>query len=174
MLGNHNTRATELKVLYDHKRKITDLVRGRFARYGQEVVTIVLTHSFQPSRLARLIQRVGLKPSNDLMTNLDGLMRLLADSGPSKFIKRVNNDSKKALGPGSQGKIPESRISLDLMNGMNRIIQNPKYTGTERRISSDRRLKSTLRRRRCAAVLRNRRYGTDRRNLSRGRRSSDK
>lgn len=191
-----SSRAAERSAMMQQKRKVVDLVRGRFARFGDEVLSVVLAFALQPRSMPVLLQRLNVRPAGNLEAQLDAVWEYIAQNSSKDFIKHVKYvkkrdveafDINKLMGNASKEirstadgtgtptvEAPESDAPAEpAADAPADHSAGPiQYHGPERRSGADRR-KRNDRRHDVEAINRNRRFGGERRKRSRGRRKSD-
>lgn len=185
-----SSRAAERSAMMQQKRKIVDNVRVRFARFGDEVLSIVLAFALQPRSMPILMQRLNLRPVGTLDAQLDAIWEYIAQASAKEFLKHVKRVQKKdvqqfdlekllagaaqELGSGEAAAGAEagkpSAGAAEAPGGP--VIKTPSYEGVDRRSGEDRRQRKD-RRHDIEAIERNRRYGGERRKRPRGRRKTD-
>lgn len=186
--------------MMQQKRKVVDNVRGRFARFGDEVLSMVLAFALQPRSMPVLLERLNIRPSGNLDAQLDAVWEYIARTSGKDFIKHVKRTRKrdveafdidKMLESASNMKIPDDTADDDVPGhdareiagdsppeteepaGVGTAGNGPaEYLGAERRQGKDRR-KREERRNDIEAINRNRRFGGERRRRPRGRRKTD-
>lgn len=177
--------------MYQQKRMISEHVRVRFARFGDEVLGIVLGYAIQSKRMPVLLHKFGLKAPPDLDAQLTVLFSFIAERGAREFVKGVRHEKRAEVQPEEVLDEPESAEGeADFAEAKNKngaaplpadahqtsssvvVIQNPGYCGPERRSGLERRTGSD-RRGGIAAIRKNSRFGGDRRKKPRGRRKAD-
>lgn len=181
-------RAAERAALLQQKRKTTDLVRARFARFGDDVLSIVLGFALKPKSLPILLGKLEMKPTGQLESDLNAVWTFIAQSGSAEFLKKVrgykikqvdaaeidrllDEDDLEALRNDRTAPAPDETQPLPNAAAAARAL--PGWDGVERRSGSDRR-SGRDRRDDISAIKKNRRYGGDRRDKRRrGRRKSD-
>lgn len=95
-IGGNSGPSKEQEQL-DSKRKITELVRMKFARFGDDALAIVLAYALQPVRMPMLLERLDLRVSaQDLPTRLDAVCQWIFDHGPIMFKMRALAERKAA------------------------------------------------------------------------------
>ncbi len=186
-----SSRAAERSAMMQQKRKVVDAVRGRFARFGDEVLSVVLAFALQPRSMPVLLQRLNLRPSGNLEAQLDAIWEYIAQSSGKDFIKHVKRVQKRDVEAFDIEKILESAAKEAKPTGIaepSSVANAPdpavadaneapsdhrvEYTGVERRSGTERR-KRQERRGDVEAINRNRRFGGERRKQRRGRRKTD-
>lgn len=183
-------RLAENAALLQQKRLITDQVRLRFARFGDDVLAIILGYALQPKRMPILLQKFNIRSFPDLDNQLGALWSYISEHGAREFIKRLKVEKREEVKPievGSGGIDPAAMPVQELIARMlvevsaqmqspavepPKVINVPGYSGPERRTGIDRRT-GRDRRGDIAAIRKNKRYGGDRRKRPRGRRRSD-
>ncbi len=172
---------------YDQKRHITEQVRMRFARFGNETLSIVLAYALQPKRMPTLLDRIEVRISaQDIGAQLDAISAYIAEKGPMKFVQRAMQRKAEELGAikldDSEEPTASPAISKPDVPATPTVapttpapgqIETPTYQGPDRRSGSERRSKPD-RRDKIDAINKNKRYGGDRRKSAQGRRKEDK
>lgn len=168
--------------MFQQKRKTTDKVRTRFARFGDEVLGIVLGYALQPKYMTQLLNRLNKKPVHELDAQLDAIQSFIATFGSKEFIKRIRQTKQKeveAIDIEALEMEADPIAEMDAPGGENdalapgpAMVDTPQYRGPERRKGRERR---SFKDRRDAveAISKNKRYGKNRRRLPRGRRKGD-
>ena len=166
-----------VEIELNQKRELRDAVRHRFARYGQTVCDLLLDEVQKPRGLHTLILQLGLRVSANTDNMLTSLSHYLALHGGEALIARVRGGMVR---PELSGQIPlepevqqASPHSAAPLSGV--IPPAPRgvpaadiargYTGPERRCGEERR--QANRRNELEAIMKNRRYGADRRQQQR-------
>lgn len=186
-------RVAEAAAILQQKRLLTDQVRMRFARFGDDVLAIVLGYALQPKRMPVLLQKCQIRSFPDLENQLGALWSYISEHGPRDFVKRVTVKKRDKVKPVDvdkmDGDFDPTTSSLDDLveqarrDGMldskaeaksvrNAIISVEGYSGPDRRRGGDRRMGAD-RRASIDAISKNKRFGGDRRKRPKGRRRSD-
>lgn len=189
-----SARAAERSAMMQQKRKTVDAVRVRFARFGDEVLAIVLGFALKPKSMPILMQRLNLRPSGDLASQLDAIWEYIAQSSTKEFLKHVKRVQQRDVEALDVNKLIED-VATELRN-LGVVTVDPgreakpkpevgeddapegaapaglTYPAIDRRQGGDRRKKQE-RRHDIAAIDRNRRFGGERRKRPKGRRKSD-
>lgn len=72
--------------LIDQKERVTQDVRMRFAKYGEEPLSVILAYALQSSRMPILMDRLNIRAKgNDLTSQLDAIGAYLAQEGAARF-----------------------------------------------------------------------------------------
>ncbi len=178
-------RAAEQAAFFVQKRKVTDHVRARFARFGDEALSIVLGYALQPKRMPGLLQRVGLKISGDLEAQLESIWEFIAESGAHEFIKRAKQlrleeieaadidalEGRPFNPRGTVAPVAAETLAGAVSPGQalpGGWIEAPGYRGPERRTDRERR-SGRDRRNEIKAIAKNKRFGGERRKAVRRR-----
>src|SRR5262245_1652465 len=92
------------QVLQEQRQRVSDQVRQRFARYGDDVCGLILTAALQPNGLQKLLIELQLPPSAQFVEQLDRLSRLLAGVGAFEFLRmsKLANAEKGLARPSLQ------------------------------------------------------------------------
>lgn len=179
MVSRSSARATERAAVLQHKRKTTDMVRARFARFGDEVLSIVLGFALKPKSVTVLLSRLEIKPTGGLETDLDRIWMYVAGAGAKDFLRKAKGLKIKQVQaaqiddlvedqPADQDDEPQRQPSAG-----GAAVNESGWNGVERRTGKDRRSGSD-RRHLLEAINKNQRFGGDRRAKGRrGRRKSD-
>lgn len=179
--SSRNLRMSEQRGAYEQKRKITDQVKVRFARFGDETLSLILAYALHPKRMTLLLQHISVqKQPRNLEGQFDAIWKFLATFGNAEFIKRIKGLKVKNVEAatleeweeGSEGE-PEAEGEAASTENEGAAIDSPGYKGPERRSGKDQRVQ-TDRRGDIEAIEKNKRFGGDRRKRRRGRRKSDK
>lgn len=170
--GSHRiARAAEVSAAYERKRRITDQVRGRFARFGDEVCNVVLTFAIQPKAMMRLLHTIGLRSTGDFEEQLDSIWNYLASAGPRDFMKRVHSEKVEAQNATEADQKENeaeatNRSALDKgQSAEKNIIEVQGYRGPDRRLGVKDRRTGRDRRYDVASISKNKRFGRDRRKV---------
>lgn len=86
------------KLNFERKRKISEMVKRRFARFGEDVLGTVFTHALQPAQMKSLLTRLELGvQSADVEEQLDEIQSFVARFGAFEFMDRlkVRKEEKK-------------------------------------------------------------------------------
>lgn len=174
-----------VEIELNRKRMLRDQVRERFARYGQTVCDLISHEMQQPRGLNTLILQLGLRVSASSDNMLASLTHYLAIHGAEAMLARVRGGGPR---PELSGQIPleqtpgQSPAPTPLSGRIELTESAPAradlpminipgvYSGPERRVGQERR--NGNRRNELEAIMKNRRYGVDRRQHQR--RSTDK
>lgn len=188
-----SSRAAERSAMMQQKRKVVDAVRGRFARFGDEVLSVVLAFALQPRSMPVLLQRLNIRPSGNLEAQLDAVWEYIAQNSSRDFIKHVKhvkkrdveafdisklleNASKELKSPGERAAVSAGDAAgaeaEEAVEGEGQPASAGDFYGVDRRSGADRRRKRD-RRHDIEAINRNRRFGGERRKRPRGRRKTD-
>ncbi len=182
-------------IFMEQKKKTTEMVRIRFARFGDDILAMMLGFALQPTRMPTLLERLELRiTSQDLETRLDRIAQYIGDWGSAKFKDRALAEKKAEVAPMDLSAIPETLeapapVSPVAPPPRNTAVQTPVppgakapagapqirvagYTGPDRRSKSERRTKAD-RRGQLDAISSNKRFGGDRRKSAKGRRKED-
>ncbi len=187
--GGSSARAAINAAQFQQKRKVTDMVRARFARFGDEVLSIVLGYALQPRRMPMLLRALNIRNRpGELTAQLDEIYRFLASGGRRAFMGRVKPTRLKQVDAADLDDFSEDlsdeQIAELMRDAENSValpaeaeeapaIVTPLYRGPCRRELSDRRVNQD-RRSDLMAVRKNQRYGGDRRKQRFGRRKTDR
>lgn len=187
------SRAAERSAMMQQKRRVVDTVRARFARFGDEVLSVVLAFALQPRSMPVLLQRLNIRPSGNLEAQLDAVWEYIAQSSGKEFLKHVKRQQKRDVEAIDLKKLmAEASKDLKTSGAEAAVVGEDEaapgtetapagnepggdageYRGPERRSGKDRRKRSD-RRHDVEAVQRNRRFGGERRKRPRGRRKTD-
>lgn len=173
------SRASVDAAIRQQRRKLHDKVRRRFARFGDEVLSIMLGFAFQPKRMPVLMQRLNIRQSGDLEAQLEAVWDMLAQSGSGEFLRKVKQKStKQDVRAADIDRLSAGDLDLaafqELMGFTDDppvvVIRQPEIV--ERRSGEDRRL-GRDRRNAVDAISKNHRFGRDRRKIRKGRRKID-
>lgn len=184
-----SARAAINAAQFQQKRKVTDLVRARFARFGDEVLSIVLGYALQPRRMPMLLRSLNIRNRpGELTVQLDEIYHFLASGGRRAFMSRVKPTKFKLVHAADLDEFSED-LSDDQLAELMRDAENavalapevqaapavvtPLYRGSCRRVIPERRVNKD-RRSELMAVRKNQRYGGDRRKRPFGRRRNDR
>jgi len=190
-----SSRAAERSAMMQQKRKVVDTVRGRFARFGDEVLSVVLAFALQPRSMPVLLQRLNMRPAGNLEAQLDAVWEYIAQNSSRDFLKHVKQVKKRDVEAFDINKLLDSAAKDIKVSGEGAAataVEAPgaeapaaaeaeaplppappaEHQGAERRSGTDRR-KRHDRRHDIEAINRNRRFGGERRKRPRGRRKSD-
>jgi hypothetical protein len=178
-------RAVERSAALQQKRKIIEAVRMRFARFGDEVLAIVLGFALMPRSMPILIQRLNLRPMGSLDAQLDAVWEYIAQAGNQEFLRHVKQVKRREVEAVDVNKLiaGANRELRSVLEAVERQAEaaspdNPAppahgaYMGPERRHGGDRRRRRD-RRNDVEAVGSNRRFGGERRKRPQGRRKTD-
>lgn len=183
-----SSRAAERSAMMQQKRKVVDAVRIRFARFGDEVLSIVLAFALQPRSMPVLMQRLNLRPVGSLDAQLDAVWEYVAQASAKEFLKHVKRVHKKdvqefdleKLMAGAAQELSATEVAdaeavgaAAVPSGGPALVKSPTYEGPDRRLGVERR-RSRDRRGDVEAIERNRRYGGERRKQPKGRRKTDR
>lgn len=184
-----SARAAINAAQFQQKRKVTDLVRGRFARFGDEVLAIVLGYALQPRRMPMLLRSLNIRNRpGELTAQLDEIYHFLASGGRRAFMSRVKPTKFKLVDAADLDDFSEDLSDEQIAELMNEAqnavaltpeidaapaVVTPLYHGPCRRVLSERRANKD-RRADLMAVRKNQRYGGDRRKKRLGRRRTDR
>lgn len=167
------SRASVDAAIRQQRRKLHDSVRRRFARFGDEVLSIMLGFAFQPKRMPVLMQRLNIRQSGNLDAQLEAVWDLLAQSGSGEFLRKVKQRSTKEDVKAADIDLL-SAGDLDLAAFQEKmgftddppvvLVRQPEIV--ERRSGKDRRI-GRDRRHAVDAISKNKRFGRDRRKLRR-------
>jgi hypothetical protein len=180
-------RAVERTAALQQKRKVIEAVRMRFARFGDEVLSIVLGFALTPRSMPIMIQRLNLRPMGSFDAQLDAVWEYIAQAGTQEFLRHVKHVQRREVEAVDVNQLiaganREVRFAFqtgagegetDLEVGEAPVRPGAEvYMGPERRRGGDRR-KRRDRRHEVDAIDKNRRYGGERRKRPQGRRKSD-
>ena len=99
------------QVLLDQKKKITEMVRLRFARYGDDTLAIMLGYAFQPTRMPTLLERLEMRVSTqNFADQLDAISNWVNEWGSAKFKQRALAEKKKEIEPIQLGALDQAII----------------------------------------------------------------
>jgi type IV secretory pathway VirB10-like protein len=200
--GRPRSRQSSEEAQLTKRQQIASNVRVRFARFGDEVLAIVLSYAMSPKRMPALLSRLGVRALGEIETQIEAVWTFVADNGTWEFLRRVKAKAGKddeamaanllddeILMSRQQADAEEASVveappdepeapsppherSPRLPPPRPGFIDTPQYKGPERRSGLDRRSHED-RRADIDAVHSNRRYGADRRKRPKGRRKSD-
>lgn len=171
--------------MFQQKRKTTDKVRMRFARFGDEVLGIVLGYALQAKYMTQLLNRLNKKPVHELDAQLDAIQSFIATFGSKEFIKRVRQTKLKEVeaididaleaeaGVSPIAEMDAAGAENEASTPGRAMVDTAGYRGPDRREGRERRSFEN-RRATVEAIGKNKRFGKDRRKLPRGRRKGDK
>jgi hypothetical protein len=198
--SGRSARLAEQAAIFQQKRLITDQVRMRFSRFGDEVLAIVLGYALQPKRMPILLQKCNIRSFPDLENQLGALWSYIAEHGPRDFVKRIRVEKREEVKPldlealgaaAAEDEFDPETMTLEgviaralkqsgiapVLDPVQPISETkkvsvPGYSGPDRRSGSDRRSGGD-RRDQIASIKKNHRYGGERRKRPRGRRRTD-
>lgn len=154
----------------ERKKQMLGLVRGRFARYGDRVCTILLQATLKTQGIQQLLERLGLPPVNDLDQAFDLVTRFLGEHGREIFLKRLtrSDPAPRASAPQTHRRNltpkdpafwiapPDGSTPPHWFDAEGYYIGPERRNGKERRSGADRRAK-------IDCISKNKRFGGDRR-----------
>ena len=181
-MGGGASRASVEAAILQQRRRLHEKIRKRFARFGDEVLSIMLGFAFQPKRMPVLIQRLNIRAGGHLDDQFDAVWDFIASHGSGEFLRRVK---QKSIKEEVEAADVETLVSGDLdINSFEDMMGfehepdpriesgSPRVNIVERRSGKDRR-KGNDRRQSIEAIPKNKRFGRDRRQRPKGRRKTD-
>lgn len=170
------------------RQKVRDQVRERFARYGDKSCARIVEAAMFPQGMRQLMERLGMPATAQLDQQLDALSRFLSDHGPNLFLKKLDewerrrhrqsagipsqrdaSDTNPGGGPIPVEKILPPKMATKPASGDDLSENRPEwfdpngnYIGPERRKNRERR-SGDDRRDKLDSVMKNKRFGGDRR-----------
>lgn len=82
--------AEDERLQFERKRQISDMVKRRFARYGDEVLATVFTCALQPALMGKMLKKLEIYGGGtDLEYQLDEIQSFIATQGAFEFAKRL-------------------------------------------------------------------------------------
>lgn len=103
------------------RQQMLDRIREQFARFGDEVCTLITTAALRPNGMPELLARLGIQPASRFESQLLALTRYLAALGTTQFLAMANPKFRKEQGAARPAAAPLSPVIAAALDETKRV-----------------------------------------------------